>query len=130
MKRFSARISLFTMIAIAILCLVGCATTTSSRQPLTTDSYELPYESTYELVGYKFMYKVDDGSLTFNYIDSLSDAEIKKTAETIMSLLPQASAYEVALPGQMRFTLSTIPSKAQFDAFVVEMNKTIHDSML
>lgn len=117
------------MIVIAILCIVGC-TTTATQQPLpTTETYELPYESTYEFVGYKFIYKVNDGYLTFNYIDTLSDAEIQKTADTIMGLLPEAASFELAAPGQIKFKLSSIPPKAQFDAFVEKMNKYIHDTM-
>ncbi|MDY4609200.1 MAG: hypothetical protein SPD11_01105 [Sphaerochaetaceae bacterium] len=129
MKRFSARISLFAIIAITILCLVGCASTAPRQQTATAESYDLPYESMYEHVGYKFVYKINDGQLTFNYIDILSDAEIQKTADTIMGFLPEAASFEVSAPGQITFKLASVPSKAQFDAFVEKMNSYIHDTM-
>lgn len=117
------------MIAIAILCLFGCATPAKQQQPVTTELYALPYESTYEHVGYKFVYKVNDGYLTFNYIDILSDAETQKTADAVMGFLPEAASFEVSAPGQISFKLTSTPSQAQFETFVEKMNGYIHDTM-
>lgn len=114
------------MIAVATFCLIGCATTQQSKSAQIS---QVPYESTYDIVGYRFIYRVNDGNLTFNYIDSLSDAEIKQAADTIIALVPEATSYEVAAPGQLKFKLTSAISQAKFDAFVEEMNNRIYNAI-
>lgn len=121
MNRISKGIILAVLASVVLLGLLGCASTNQAN-PVNT------YESVYELVGYRYVYKAEGETLTFNYIDYLSNKEVKGIAENMSKLLPKVVSYEVTVPGQLTFTLKSVLSEEKFNAFVEENNKAIYST--
>ncbi len=118
-----------------VLVLAGCsstkATKTASASSVSTGVVAPTgtpvYEASYEIVGYKLLYRAYDNALTFGFLNVLSDAELAQAGANMAALLPGVTSYGISSPGQFTFNLKKTLTKDQFDKFVEEINKKAYD---
>lgn len=115
-KNFKPVFVLLFVIFLALL--VGCASTKEAF----VGTGELVYEDSYEIAGYKFLYKGYDDHLTFNYIDFFSDAEIEQFAGEIAASNSIVHSFAETAAGQVTFFFNAMPTQANFDAIEEAMN--------
>ena len=76
------------------------------------------YEASYEVGHYKLAFRCVNNVIVFNYVDNLSDAELRDAATSLAAMLPNVADYGVAGPGIMVFELANRPSEEVFNNFV------------
>ncbi len=133
MKRNIAKALAVSFAMVAVMMLASCASSSAPvvDVPVVPEakpaSMTVPYETSYELVGYKVIYSIDADAMTFTFLDAMSDKEIEATAQTIMKALEQATGYTLAAPGKLVFALESIPTQQAFDSMVSVLNQKIYD---
>ena len=93
---------------------------------IANDLYPISYNAAYEIAGYRLVFTSVNNYVVFNYLDCLSDVELRDAVLALAQKLGAAD-YGVAAPGVMVFELNDRISKDAFDAFVAEVSAAAYD---
>ncbi len=118
------------LILLVSLCLIGCASTSSSLDDQLTVVEELEEQlvAEYSLVGYYFEFDGIGRTINFRFLDVASDEEVASLANAFMSVLPGAVEYTVPEGGVISITASSLNAE-QFNAFVESAKQIIYNGI-
>ena len=94
---------------------------------IVTSLYPVNSNAEYSVAGYKLVFKAIENYVVFNYIDSLSNAELRDMAIALSAKLPGVVDFGVAGPGIMVFELKRPVAYDVFNAFVADVSQAAYD---
>lgn len=98
----------------------------SVKLAIANDLYPISYNAVYEIAGYRLVFTSVNNYVVFNYLDALSDVELRDAVIALAKKL-DAVDYGVAAPGVMVFELNDRISKDAFEGFVAEVSAAAYD---
>lgn len=89
--------------------------------------YPINYKTTCNIAGYPLVFSAVNNVVVFNYMDSLSDVDLRDAVLALADMLPNVVDYGVAGPGIMVFEMTERVAKDVFDGFVAEVSEAAYD---
>ena len=133
MKRYRI-ISELVMVVLFAFFLISCETVAQEAVEIipimaVESAPAITYEEDYEIVGYKFIFRLDGDIVTFKFVDAVGDSEIPIIAKALMDILPSAESFENPLPGNITIKLVSNMTAADFNKFIEHAKVLIYNTI-
>ncbi len=105
-----------------IVSLLGCSTVKNMGESFQS-------ERDYSLVGYDYRFILDGNTVTFKYIDVVSDSEIELIGTTLVSLNSQFKSFDNPKAGTITLCAKRNLTLDEFNSFVDQAEALIYDTI-